>query len=360
MSVTSSTGILSFGLQSGKEADPAVWHRHKALMAAIGPMTQKAVSDPEIGGTAQPTGSYKSGSNSGGRVRLQPRLEGVFGWILLGLMGHVVSADNDTTGRSHVFSHRPTADGGPLFIPWMGFRRHIPAEDLAQDIGDLALDCKIAAMTFNLPQVGPLSVDAQILGRIPRLDSAPDLWNYSDVYEGFESVPMVMTGGIRLPSYAPLQGGNMPATGGQIVINNTTTTLREERILGSYHPDDFQTRMRPVIVSFTYKWRDPDFYRFIFNGGDPAQNDFNPCIEETDFEMQLESPCPISAEIPYPWRIKFEAPRVDWSEDGPPQLVGDEIIMQQYTGTVLEAPSGQPEDYFQITLENTYQEYVLP
>jgi hypothetical protein len=350
MTITSQSGVFGFGVQSDKGALAAAWYRHKALSMSLGPVVEKEIAPPEIGGAHNPTGAYKSGAFYAGRATLLPRLEGDFGWLLLGMNGYVAAPVALGSGATqHVFSQAPIADGGAAFIPWMSFRRHIPGRSTASDLGDIGQDCVINSATFTLPQVGPVAVDLDVTGRIPTLDDAPDIWAWEDTYEEFESVPMSMAGTFRLPLFA---AGAQPATGARVTLMNNTTTVREERIIGSYFPDDFAPRQRIFQVEWTYKWADPDLARFIFNNADPVSPDFQPCIDTTDCEIIVESPCPIEpGVIDQPWRLRFFAPNMDWREAGPIVLAGDEMLMQQYTGIAIETP-GVPETYFTITLEN--------
>jgi hypothetical protein len=274
------------------------------------------------------------------------------------MTGQVASAVNATTGYTHTFSQMA---GYPAFIPWMGFRRYVPGVDNTTDVGDIGIDCLISSVTFNFPQVGPLSVDMDVQGRDWALDDAPDLWTWADVYEDYDSVPMVMKGtGIRLPNLALLGGNPLPATNARVTLANNTTTVQEERVIGSYFPDDFATRQRVLTVELTYKWSDPNLYRFILNGGNPADTDFSPCVPNSDFEIEVESPCDVDpGTIDFPWKFKISAPNVSWQAT-PLQLSGDDILTFDVTGTALEASTGLAEDYFSLDLENEVASYPMP
>lgn len=360
MSITAQGGVIGFGLQAEKGQLAEAWWRHKTLVASFGPVTQKADSDPEIGGSNLPTGSYKTGSFYAGAMRIQPRLEHSFGWLLLGALGHVETVANDTTGFDHVFTMRP-GQGGGLFLPWMSFRRLIPGVEEHQDVGDIGLDCKIRSMALTIPAAGTLVSEFNIVGREPFLDDIPTAWVWENDYEEFVSVPVPMNGHIKLPNFDPLAGQDIPVTGARVTLNNNTTDIREERIIGSYNPHDFATRRRSVTFEITYKWEDPSLYRFIFNGGDPAQSEFAPCIDTTDIEMVYMSPCPIEpGVVDHPWALKIEAPKVDWQEDGPVELAGDNILMQRYSGMAYEADTMDPSDYVKFTVSNAIAEYVPP
>ncbi|RUM42120.1 MAG: hypothetical protein DSY80_07805 [Desulfocapsa sp.] len=360
MTITAQSGIVGFGLQTGKGSLATTWYRMKALSTSLGPITQKQIAPPEIDGNNNPTGAYKSGSFYAGKTTVLPRLEDDFGNLLLGLTGYAAApVDNGDGTYTHVFSQAPVASGGAIFLPWMSFRRYIPGVDLTTDVGDIGLDCKISSGQFTLPQVGPLAVDFDVTGRVPTLDAAPDLWTWSGIAEAFKSVPMSMTGSFKLPSF---DTNPLPATGVRVTVLNNTTTVQEERIVGSYNPDDFATRQRVLQIEFTYKWRDPALYRFIYNGGDVSNGDFAPCLETTDLEITTEAPCDINpGTVDVPYKLVIKAPNVDWREAGSVTLAGDEIIQQSYTGIALEAASGNPEDYFQFELTNERStQYAIP
>jgi hypothetical protein len=359
MSVTAQAGLFGFGIQAnGEKGQPVgTWYRHKALFAGYGPDVQKEVAPPEISGINNPTGAYKTGAGFGGRVSLQPRLEGDFGWLLLGAAGNCSSVANATTGFTHTFTQKP---GNAIFIPFMGFRRVIPGRDTTKDLGETGKDCIIPTMVINYPQVGPLSTDLQILGREFLFDNAPDLFAWADVTENYDSVPMVMKGsGLLLPNWVFGGGVPLPATNARVTLNNNTSTPQEERVIGSYFPEDFTTRQRSLTIEFTYKWDNPDLYRFIINGGDPATLDFRPCCEYTDLQLEVESPCDISDAVPFPWTFRIEAPKVDWRYD-PIQLSGDELLMMNVTGVAVEADSTLAEDYFKFILSNAQASYPMP
>lgn len=360
MSVTAQPGLFGFGIQTNGEKEQAVqtWYRHKALLAGYGPNIQFETAPAEISGGNNPTGTYKSGAFFGGRATLQPRLEGDFGWLLLGAAGQCVSAANATTGFTHTFSQM---DGNGIFLPFMGFRRVIPGRTVADDLGETGNDCIISSMVINYPQVGPLSVDLNIMGRDWLFDNAPDLFAWADITENYDSVPMVMKGsGLVLPNWAYGGGLPLPVTSARVTLNNNTTTPQEERIQGSYFPEDYTTRQRSLTVEFTYKWRNPDLYRFMINGGDPATLGFEPCCEYTDLRYQVESPCDIEPGVTnFPWVFRIEAPKINWQFDAL-QLSGDELLMLNVTGIAVESDTTLPEDYFKFILENAQADYTMP
>ena len=289
---------------------------------------------------------------------MQPRLAADIGNLLLWLTGQSsIPAVDGTSGLNvHTFSQ---ADGNPVFIPFGGVRRYVPGLNTSSDLGEIGIDCIVNSGTFNFPQVGPLSASFGILGREFLLDDAPDVW-VAAATENYDSVPMVMKGsGIILPSWTPGGGASLPITSASVTLSNGTTTPQEERISGSYDPDDYAARQRVFGVQMVYKWSDPDLYRFIINNNDVSGN-FMPCIETTDFELSAETPCDVNGGVTdFPWKIVFKAPKMDWQSQ-PLALEGDDILSMTFSGTALEADSGLPEDYFEIELHNEHAQYVIP
>ncbi len=358
MSITAQAGIMGWGIQAGGAKGGAVstWYRAKMLRAGPAPVQQKSVAPPEIGGANVPTGAFKTGTFYAGRMTMQPRLEGDIGTLILGGTGQVATIV-DTPGpevNQHAFT-MVTNKG--ISLPWMGFRRFIPAPTATDDLGEVGLDSIVQAFTWTFPQVGPVSLDVDVLGRDWNFDDAADLWTWADTTEDYDSVPMVMKGsGMVLTGY---NASALPITAARLTFANGTTTVQEERIIGSYLPDDFAVRQRVATVEMTYKWADPELYRFIMTNG-IAGLTFEPCITTTGLQLRVESPCNIDpGTIDYPWALEFTAPTVDWQAQ-PLQLAGDDILMMQFIGTVLEPPSTDPAEYLVTTIENEVDSYSIP
>jgi hypothetical protein len=361
MSITAQAGFLELGLNVNGLKGGAVnqWYRYKTLAANVAPVIEKQVAPPEVGGANNPTGAYKSGAYFAGSISMQPRLKDDIGHALLWATGYAATPTvNATSGLSvHKFSQKP---GSSIFLPFGGIRRYIPGISVDKDLGEIGKDVVVNAITFNFPQVGPLSVEMAVTGREFRLDSASDLWP-TLVPENYDSVPMVMQGsGLILPNWAPGAGNPLPVTNAKVTIANNTTSVQEERIIGSYFPDDFATRQRTMSIEFTYKWANPELYRFIINNN-AASDEFFPCIDKTDFRLTVETPCKVqSGTIDYPWKLELYASKVDW-QASPLQLQGDDILSMQFSGTVLEADTGLTQDYFNIDLHNDRAtQYALP
>lgn len=367
MSVTAQNGVFSFGVQSAKGTEATNFYKHRVLATDLSPIVQKDVFRPQVGDLPVPDGVYKTGAFYAGSVSMHPRLEYVYGYLLLGLMGDAETpVDGGGSRYKHVFKMKA---GEEHYIPWMTFRREVPGTNSGDEFGDMGLDCKIDTAQFTIPQVGALVSDFSIKGREPRLLNSTDVggWNYINAdYENSDSVPVSMTGGIEiLHASTPLS--NLPIVGARISFINSTTSVQEERVVGSYHPEDFATRQRLVQIEITYKWENSDLYRMIYNNNESdtvndADQKFAPCIEFSRFKANLTSPCEISDSITAPYEIEFEAAKVSWQPASPITLAGDNMLMQNYVGIAMAPDAGAYDsgtnhfggDYFTISLVNSH------
>lgn len=365
-SITSQSGIFGLAMQlsglKGGAAGP--WYRYKTLAPNVGPIINEQMSRPEVGGNNNPTGLYLASAGYGGSVALQPRLEGDFGWILLAAAGAcATTVDTPAAGiNRHAFSQAAAAAGGSKFLPFVQARRYIPGADAASAIGEIGIDCMINALSLSLAPGQPVQAELAIQGREPRLTTtgAPaSAWTWADVYEDFDSVPVPMAAGGL--SIVDINGGNpLPLTAARVTLQNNTTSPDEEMIINSYYPEDFTPRMRSLMFEATYKWKNADLYRYLYNGGDATSAVINPCLTYKSTTLVVESPCDISDVLAHPWRLEIVAPKVRWRMQGPPQLAGDELLQLQLVGTAIEADSTDPEDYFTFSLDNTQTAYAIP
>jgi hypothetical protein len=368
MSLTSQSSIFGIALQvnglKGGAAGP--WYRFKTLAANGGPVLNEQMSPPEMGGNNNPTGMYLSSAGYNVNASLQPRLEGDFGWILLAAAGGAATVvDTPGTGvNRHTFSQALAAAGGSKFLPFIQARRYIPGATPAAAVGDMGIDAVISALSLALAPGQPVKTDLAIIGREPRLttDSAPASgWTWADIAEDFDSVPMPMAGTANGLTVGSLNGGAaLPLTAAKVTLQNNTTT-QEEAVINSYYLEDFTPKMRSLTFEATYKYKDPELYRYAFNGGNLASAVINPCLSYENTVLTVESPCNIDpGTIDFPWKLQIVAPKVRWRMAGPPQLAGDELIQLQLVGTAVEADTGNPEDYFQFILDNEQTGYALP
>ncbi len=347
--------MFGFGLQVSKGVWPldAVLYRHKATNITWGVVEDNQNFPLEVGGATTPTGAFKSGAFVGGGATIHPRLEGDLGWLLYAALGTASTlADTPEAGiNQHVFFH--ALDDTDL--PWLAVYKYIPGGADDEDIMVKGLDCKITTMAFVLPQSGLVQANVGVVGREPAWEGptpASPATSDFDPYEGPGSTPIASRGSFQL------DGSDLPATGAVIEISNGLTTPKEERILGSYFPDDFVPRSRYVQIRFTYKWENPALCREIMTGAVDGTA-WSPIPKYTPFAAEVQSPGNIPT-LANPYSLRFEADRVHWRTAGPPQLAGGGMVVQNYIGLVNEAVSGLSADYVRVILENEQANYVWP
>jgi hypothetical protein len=294
---------------------------------------------------------------------MQPRLEDDLGWLLLALTGECATTTGvllDDTVQAGYNKHDFKITTNPLFIPFCGVRRKIPAVLVADRLGEIGKDCMVVAATFNFPQSGPLSVDLDFVGREWSLTdgTTAEGWTASTP-EVYDTVPQVMSGGgFNTPDATILAGATIPAIDARITFVNGVTSPGEEFIIGSYWPDDFAVRQRAMVVEYTYKWADPELCRLILTGAISGNDLFEQCITFTDFRARVEAPCDINpGTLDHPQALEIHAAKVYWQSE-PVVLAGDDIVTMRVIGQVVEPAAG---DYFNILLGNTNATgYAIP
>jgi hypothetical protein len=359
MTVPAMQGIVGWGPQGAKGTYASTFYRMRALDVDLGLTEESTVSPPEVGGDLYPAGAYKLGAFVGGGFGLQPRLDDVIGWLLYGVLGDVATTPD--TPESGMYSHEFKPAASSLYLPWMSFRKMIPgATGIADDYGELMLDCKIAAMRFTIPQAGVLTARVDVQGREPAGGDDPAGWSWGNAMEGFASIPISMKGGLTIPEYS---ASEQPATGCTITLANNLSTPRQERIIGSYFPDDLVPMRRTAELTWVYKWADPALYKKIkLNGGVGTGEDWaqrigwSPIVFTSDFHLEVESPGDVPG-MSYPWKLIFDGTEVAWRSDGTPRLAGGDILSLNFVGSCLAPNSG---DFFKITLQNEASGYVWP
>ena len=331
------------------------WLAHKALAVDFGIVEAQAVSDPEVGGTPYPTGAYKSGEWVAGGGTIQARLKTAFATLLYGLTGYCsdmgafdVEGNAAASTESKQFPMRRDTPENSVSLPWMAVRKYIPGAATGEDMEEVGVDCRVAAMRIAVPANGPVIVTPAFVGRKGYLaDTAFPAWAAAD---NFDSVPISTKGHIKLDAentVPPLSTGTeYPALGCTIDIANGITTPAQEMIIGDYHPDDFAVLNRTVIITWVYKWQDDQLYRAIVaNEGTGAAIDWSPIIFKKAFELLVESPGNITGAFPY--QLYCYAPSVSFMSQGSPRLAGGGMLAINLVGTVLE-PSAY--EYFEIRM----------
>lgn len=346
MTVAASDSIVAWGIQNEKGAVPATWYRHKVTRADFGGLQDIRPFPPEIGGGFHPTGAYKRFGAGGGTFIMHPRLQDVFGWMVLGAVG-TCSASDGTGPYTHTFSPPSVASQ----MPWMGYRKLVAAADDADRLGETLLDGRTIGLRIACPAGEIAEAAATVVARIPEgTQTGLGDWTWGNEYEEYVGVPIAPKGLVEL-------GGQFqPALNIIIDLVNDFTSIEEELVVGSYHPDDFILQQQIVTVRWTYKWQDADLYRAIFYGDNAEVGGvigWSPEVHTDSFKLRVESPGDITGEDE-PWALEFEADEITWQAD-PPVLVGGGWLAQEYIGVVQEHVT--PEQTFSFTIVNNTADY---
>lgn len=332
------------------------WHQHKALAVDFGIVEAQAVSDPEVGGTPYPTGSYKTGEWVAGGGTIQPRLTTAFAALLYGLTGRCsdmgavdVEGAAVASVQSKQFAMRRDTAANSTSLPWMTVRKYIPGAASGEDMEETGVDCRVAAMRIAVPANGPVICTPAWVGRKGFLaDTGFPAWLAADE---FTSCPISTKGHIKLhteDAAPPLTAGTeYPAMGCTIDITNGLTTPAQEMIIGDYHPDDYAILNRTVIITWVYKWQDDVLYRqIVANAGTGAAIDWSPIVFKKAFELLVESPNNIGA-TSQAYQLSCYAPSVTFMSQGSPRLAGGGMLAINLVGTVLEP---DVENYFELRM----------
>lgn len=352
MSITAQTGSVAFGLQSAKGTAATNWYKMKVNNIRMGAIVSQDTPPPEIGGTNNPTGAYKTTAAFAGSFAMAPRLEDVFGVLLYGATGQDTVTDNGDSTYTHKFTQKT---GDATYIPWMSFRTKTPGTTQADERGEIGTDCKIAALELAFPQAGPVAANITTQGLLPTQADSTQVasWVDANTYETFESVPMSMKGSISFTG-APAINGSIKALGAKVSLVNGLTTPQQEQIMGQYYGEDLTTRTRALQIELTVKHTDAKLASYFFNGDATAATAaFDEAMQYAGIVIDVKSPGNISDTITVPWELKISADKIAWQQNGPIAMQGDELLVQQWVGIVIEADTGLPEDYYSIELTNT-------
>lgn len=354
MSRSAQAGYIAFGPQEAKGtlSTGQAFYKYRATDIDFGAVEPGGILPPEIASIITPTGAYKMGVFAAGGFTFIPRLSDDIGWLLHGMMGNMSSAEK-TTG-SGVYAHTAKFPTDPTQPKWFNVKKYIPGSSA---MGENVLDCVIARVQFTLPQAGPVSARLDMVGRSPTFEEAPS-WTISTLDDG-DSFPVTGTPNsyIKLPSF---NAAAQKATGAVIEMTSMTTTPQQEFVIGSYYPDDFVILQRAMTIRWVYKWEDPALCRTILTGAATGATAWTPQVYTSNFEAQCEGSNPTvigGTGDEQAYRLKFTAGKVNWSPNGPIRLMGNNILAQEYIGTVLEPAAGE---YATFVLENAKTAYAWP
>lgn len=349
MTVSAQAATFSFGPQAGMGLAPTSWYKHRATFIDLNEVDETREGPPEIGGIAVPTFPYKPGPVVAGGFTLQPRFQNTFGWLLYGMLGNLTSTP--VVGNTDVIDHAFTLPAQSTYVPWMGFRKHIPQEnnDATSDLGQLFTDCKIVGGTIALPNDGPPSFRADVIGRLFALDHAPDAWTYENEFEDWESIPV----GCETSGYLKIDDVEFPVVQATIGWANVPLDLRQERVYGSPYLDDVTIVQRRLTYDMVVKWHNPDLYAELLTGTATGTTwSSSPKTAALDVLSVSSVDMPSETER---YSLRIEADEVMMSQVGGLSLAGNQSVMMRFAGVALEAT-----DYATFTLRNKVEEYVWP
>lgn len=348
MSITAQAGIFGFGAQPGKGTLPTTWYRHRAIVVDLDAIDEVREGPPEVGGIPVPSFPYKPGPVVTGGVTLQPRLMDSLGWLLYGMMG---DASVSAVGGG-VFTHTFGLDSvNPAFVPWMGFRKFIPAmdNDYTTDMGEIFKDCKVIGGQLTLPNSDPINLRLDVLGREFVLDPAPTSWTWAADFEHWESIPVACeTDGI-----IQIGGDTLPVVAANVGFANVPLDIRQERVFGDPFLEDVTIIQRRLTFDMTVKWRNPDLYREIRTGS-VSGTEWSGTPKTGALHIKTVS----SVDMPSTaarYALEVDATEVMMSLAGGIQLAGNQSVLMRFTGVALE---GTPYATFKLT--NKVASYTWP
>ena len=281
-----------------------------------------------------------------GGFTIMPRLQHYLGYLLLGLMGKVVTTPGAGVLNTHVFTF--AADQSSL--PWLSVRKKVPGATALWEIG---LDNRITSARFDFPQNGILSARFDFLGREPDW-TTPASEVYAGPYEDYPSVPVTcdVDGYLKLPN-SYYSTAEVPITNLSVMMANNLTTPAQEMIIGSPYPDDFAPLSRGATIQAVLKYADPQLYLDIMTGA-VAGTTWAPLPFTSNLDVIIKSPGYIPTTTTK-YSLRVQAETVMWNVNGSPVLSGGDIVLLPLIGTVLEPTSG---DYLSFTIVNDVPAYI--
>lgn len=357
MAVTAQAGTFSFGGQTGKGTVASTFYRHRAADIDLATISDDRIGPPEVGGVPTPTIPYRAGVMAAGGAMINPRLEDTIGWLLYGAAGSVATtADENVFGTTdtglyhHVFKFASAAG----FVPYMSFRKEVPGQTSADDLGETFQDCKIVNMTVALPNDGLITSRVDVLGRAADTNFTTNpSWSYDNTFEDYPSIPIgSVTGGyLKVPTYS---ANELPITAATVTLTNAPLDIRQEKNFGSPYLDEVTVVGRSLTVDMILKWVDPELYRDIITGSTTGTQ-WTAAPYVSDLDILTVSPNDIVG-LNNPYQLRIQAPAVMYQVQGGIRLAGNQAVMLRVTGTALAST----QDYIQFHVANEATQYVWP
>ena len=368
MSAPSQRSTVSFAVQGAKVGRDGTfdhtsydWYKIPVPRIAAGPAQNQQTMPLELGGTITPRGAFKAGYFSGGEIDLIPRLENSIGWMLLAAMGSAssvtgVNADGVAASgvNTHIFAFDPSDQSS---LPYCAIRRTIPAEEVANDLGESLFDMKINLLRFTVPNAGKIAMRMQMLGRDYSHENDFSDWAYANAtFEDHTTTPEAGYGAFYINQE------EWPIFGLTLDIGNGLTTPAMETVVGDPRPDDFICLTRAATLRLVLKWDDSELYQQVLNGSASGENwSWTPFEHLTSANGYALDGRFQAAELigatNTPHEVRVRANRVLWSMAEPPELVAGGLVQVTFVGTIMQPDTG---NYLEVVVMNAETGYVLP
>ena len=257
----------------------------------------------------------------------------------------------DTDMREHTFKFL-AADN--YWLPYMSFRKLIPAGRSGVTFGEEFVDCKVLGMNFQLGNEDPIAARVDVMGKTFNfVDDPAGSWTWGNTYETYSSIPLgcVPGGYIMVPSFGDTP---LPITGATVGIQNAPLDVRQIRNFGSPFLDDIPIVTRQLVFDVTCKWYDPTLYRAIQTNSKVGTTWSSlPFVKSLDIMAYSPAYAP-STNSPYGLRIQSDS--VLWQLAGGVRLAGNELVQMRLTGVAIDS-SG---NYASLGLINKKESYDWP
>lgn len=355
MTVTALTGAFGFAPQADKGTADAITDWHKASQIDLGEREITRALGQEIGGSVWSSGILKTGVFAAGGANWYPRLENSLGWILGGLMGTSSTTAHPTEASANVHTFVMASDEAAL--EWMTLAKVMPGSSSGEDMLLRVTDGRVAAVQFQFPPMGIVSMRTDFVGIKPEVITLSDS-GLTAAPEGSDSVPITSTSG---GSFEMPNGTEIYPSGCTVSFTNGLSNPEtQEAVLGSYYPDDLAVLSRGAVIQFPLKVSTYDYWtQFVFNSADASAlstyTAWSPVVYESSWEYTVESADNISG-LTIPYTLRLFASEVQWTV-APITLVGGDMVMLVFTGIVTDPSSG---DAFRIELWNEEANYTWP
>jgi hypothetical protein len=253
--------------------------------------------------------------------------------------------------RKHAFQFLAS---DAYYVPWMSFRKLIPAGRNNVTFGEQFVDSKVIGLNFQLSTENPIVCRVDAMGKaFDFVDDPANNWTWANTYEDYTSIPIGCTPGgyIRVPSFGDQP---LPITAATVGIQNGPLDPAQIRNYGDWALDDVPIITRQLVFDVTCKWYDPSLYRAI----------------QTNSKTGLTwSPIPfvqslaITGYAPYfptgsvgRYGLEVLADSVMWQLNGGVRLAGNDLVTMRLTGTAIDTTGV----YASFNLINKKESYVWP